>query len=80
MQHVLVSASSLPEQFAQIPCAPRIEANTWVHLLQLPSDFAFDEAFLLCQVSFDEWLAWVPDHGEVRLSTQQFYSANGLCH
>ncbi|MGB8702130.1 MAG: hypothetical protein WCD18_22165 [Thermosynechococcaceae cyanobacterium] len=57
----------------QLPCAPRLQANTWVKLLQLPSPYSFDEALLICQVALDEWLAWVPDYGEIRLNTKQFY-------
>ena len=48
--------------------------STWVQLLELPSPFSFDEALLLCPVSADEWLAWIPDHGEVILHTRQFLS------
>ena len=50
------------------------QASTWVHLLELPSTFSYDEALLICQQSEDEWLAWVPDHGEVVLNTRQFCS------
>lgn len=48
------------------------QANTWVRLLELPSTFSFDEALLLCQVSEDQWAAWIPDHGEAVLHTRQF--------
>ena len=48
------------------------QADTWVHLLELPSTFSFDEALLLCQISEDEWVAWIPDHGEAVLHTRQF--------
>ncbi len=46
----------------------------WVKLLELPNPFSFDEALLLCPVSGDEWLAWIPDHGECTLRTTQFVS------
>ena len=46
--------------------------STWVHLLELPSPFSSDEALLLCAVSADKWLAWIPDHGEVILHSWQF--------
>ncbi|HEY9827250.1 MAG TPA: hypothetical protein V6D19_17570 [Stenomitos sp.] len=72
MESVLASGLSL----SQITCAPRLESNTWVTLLEKPSDYSFDEALLLCQVSFSEWLAWVPDYGEVCLNTSQFYVSN----
>jgi hypothetical protein len=47
--------------------------DTWVKLLHLPSEYAFDEAKLLCQESPDTWVAWVPDHGEVVLDRSHFY-------
>lgn len=50
------------------------QASTWVHLLEAPSTYSYDEALLICQQSEDEWLAWVPDHGEVTLRTRQFCS------
>ncbi|MFW9258747.1 hypothetical protein [Nostoc sp. CALU 546] len=50
----------------------RFRASTWVNLLQLPNPFSFDEALLLCPVSADEWLAWIPDHGEAILNIRQF--------
>jgi len=48
------------------------EPDKWVQLLQLPSSFSFDEALLICQLSKDEWLAWIPEHGEAVLHTRQF--------
>jgi hypothetical protein len=48
------------------------QADTWVHLLELPSTFSFDEALLLCQISEDQWAAWIPDYGEAVLHTRQF--------
>jgi len=48
------------------------EASTWVQLLELPSPYSFGEALLLCQHSEDEWIAWIPDHGEAVLHTSQF--------
>ncbi|MEH2085374.1 hypothetical protein [Nostoc sp.] len=50
----------------------RFRVSTWVNLLQLPNPFSFDEALLLCPVSADEWLAWIPDHGEAILNIRQF--------
>lgn len=48
--------------------------NSWVKLHQRPNEYSFDEAMLLCQESSNTWLAWVPDHGEIRLSSSDFYS------
>ena len=48
------------------------QADTWVQLLELPSTFSFDEALLLCQLSADEWVAWIPNYGEAVLHVGQF--------
>lgn len=73
MSVALSPSSSIKRKLPRITYAPRIEANTWVKLSQLPSPFSFDEALLLCQISFDEWLAWIPDYGEIRLNVAQFH-------
>jgi hypothetical protein len=48
------------------------QTDIWVKLLELPHLYSFDEALLLCQVSDDEWLAWIPDYGEAQLHISQF--------
>lgn len=48
------------------------KASSWVHLLEPLNPFSFDEALLLCQYSEDEWIAWIPDHGETILHASQF--------
>ncbi|MBV8882795.1 MAG: hypothetical protein JO235_02165 [Chroococcidiopsidaceae cyanobacterium CP_BM_RX_35] len=57
------------------PSQQKFQADTWVHLLELPNPFSFDEALLLCQQSEDEWVAWIPDHGEAVLNVSQFCAA-----
>lgn len=57
------------------PQSSEPQASTWVSLLEPPSAFSYDEALLLCQQSEDEWLAWVPEHGEVVLHVNQFCCA-----
>lgn len=47
--------------------------DTWVKLLQTPSNYAADEAKLLCQSSNHAWVVWVPDHGEEVLDRSEFY-------
>jgi hypothetical protein len=54
-------------------CHITYNCNTWVKLLQPPSDYGFDEAKLLCQEYPNTWVAWVPDHGEVMLDRSHFY-------
>ncbi|HEY9860184.1 MAG TPA: hypothetical protein V6D16_11815 [Candidatus Obscuribacterales bacterium] len=54
------------------PTPAKPQASTWVHLLEPPSAFSYDEALLICQQSEDAWLAWVPEHGEVVLHVNQF--------
>jgi hypothetical protein len=50
----------------------KFQPDTWVQLLELPSKYSFEEALLLCQLSPDEWVAWIPDHGEAVLKESQF--------
>ncbi|MBN3910357.1 MAG: hypothetical protein HWQ35_28580 [Nostoc sp. NMS1] len=59
--------------FAVQPRRQNLENLNWVNLLQLPNPFSFDEALLLCPISADEWLAWIPDHGEAILNIRHFY-------
>lgn len=54
-------------------CHITYNRDAWVKLLQCPSEYAFDEAKLLCQESLNTWVAWVPDHGEVVLDRSHFY-------
>ncbi|MCU0569846.1 MAG: hypothetical protein MUF49_25140 [Oculatellaceae cyanobacterium Prado106] len=51
---------------------PVPQPSIWVKLLQPLTAFSFDEAWLLCQHSETEWLAWVPDYGEILLRIDQF--------
>ena len=57
---------------------PQPESDTWVQLLE-PESFSplcHDEALLLCQISNWEWAAWIPDHGEAVINTEQFCFPN----
>lgn len=47
--------------------------STWVKLTTSFSPFNYEEAMLLCRSSPEEWIAWVPDYGEVVLHLSQFY-------
>jgi hypothetical protein len=40
-------------------------SGDWVRLRELPSPYSFDEALLLCETEPGNWLAWVPDFGEL---------------
>ncbi len=53
-------------------CTRRFKPGLWVRLLEMPTPLSFDEALLLCRLSVDEWLAWTPDHGEIRLRSWEF--------
>ncbi|KAF3884005.1 MULTISPECIES: hypothetical protein [Nostocales] len=61
----------IPSSFILYPSCS-LESNNWVTLTELPSPYSFHEALLLCQISQDEWLAWIPDHGEAVLNSNQF--------
>jgi hypothetical protein len=54
-------------------CKITYNRDSWVKLLQLPNEYSFDEALLLCQESQDTWIAWVPSHGEILLNRSDFY-------
>lgn len=56
------------------PSQQEFQPNTWVQLLELPSTYSYEEALLLCQLSADEWIAWIPSHGEAVLKNSQFHS------
>lgn len=51
---------------------PKPQPNTWVQLLEQPNPYSYGEALLLCEGSENEWIAWIPDHGEAVLHTEQF--------
>lgn len=57
-----------------IPCAPRFTPSMWVQLLKPPTAYSFDQAWLLCQCAEDQWLAWVPEYGELLITTDEFCS------
>jgi hypothetical protein len=47
--------------------------DSWVKLLDLKSEYSYDEALLLCQESPDTWVGWIPNYGEARLDRSEFY-------
>jgi hypothetical protein len=61
--------SSKPELNTAEPECP---SSTWVTLQEPPSPYSHDEALLLCQHSDSEWIAWIPDYGEIVLHRCQF--------
>jgi hypothetical protein len=46
--------------------------DTWVKLFHVPNEYCANEALLLCQESFDTWVAWVPGYGEALLDRSNF--------
>ena len=65
---VLTSTEHIVDRFSPEPQA-------WVNLRDLPSEYSFDQALLICEVDPQTWVAWVPDHGEICLDRGQFYRA-----
>jgi hypothetical protein len=68
---------TVSSDFANLPVTERppfpgqtFAANTWVKLLYPPTDFSFDEAWLLCKDEQDQWLAWIPDYGTLLLDPE----------
>lgn len=73
-QPTLASATSARnwEKFGCAVPAPKLAPSMWVKLFNPPTAFSFDEAWLLCECSDEKWLAWIPDYGEILLSTHEF--------
>ncbi len=57
-----------------ISWAPRFMPSMWVQLLNPPTAYSFDQAWLLCQCAENQWLAWVPEYGELLLTIDEFRS------
>lgn len=58
------------------PPNPKYQPSTWVKLFNPPTAYSFDEAWLLCECDDNQWLAWIPDYGEILLNTHEFCSVN----
>ena len=56
----------------QWDCKLEPQAGDWAHLFTLPNPYSYDEGLLLCQCSEQEWLAWIPDHGEAVIEANKF--------
>ena len=61
-----------PSKPEQTLTEPECQSSTWVKLREQPSPYRPDEALLLCQHSDSEWIAWVPDYGEIVIHRRQF--------
>jgi hypothetical protein len=55
-----------------LPAASAESSTQWVDLLALPDPFSYHQALLLSRQSGDEWIAWIPDYGEVTLHRSEF--------
>jgi hypothetical protein len=76
MSSVLSPRTLFRHKMPQIKYSPRVEANTWVKLLQCSTASSFDKALLLYPTSSQEWLAWIPGYGEICLNVRQFCNMN----
>ncbi len=47
------------------------QADQWVQLRDTLSDYSANEALLLCEAGADQWVAWVPNIGQVMLGREQ---------
>lgn len=70
----LSTGSEIAPNRTRPPVFSGMKANTWVKLLELPSPHSFDKALLLYRSSCKEWMAWVPNYGEIRLNESKFYT------
>lgn len=41
-----------------------LQPGEWLNLEELPSPFAGSQALLLCEVSSNKWVTWIPNYGE----------------
>ncbi|MDX2230492.1 MAG: hypothetical protein NW220_12700 [Leptolyngbyaceae cyanobacterium bins.349] len=57
----------------ELPPQWELTPSTWVKLWQDPGIFSSDDALLLCQLGHTQWLAWIPDYGELVLEREEFY-------
>lgn len=64
-----------PDPVVIPPYAPTITLppSSWVQLVQPSPLFGGGEAMLLCQISPCQWLAWMPEYGELILGREEFY-------
>jgi hypothetical protein len=51
------------------------QANQWVQLRDRLSEYSADQALLLCEAESDQWIAWVPNLGQVMLGRDQIVQA-----
>lgn len=63
------SRSSDRTNIAEPSSSPAI----WIKLAVLPNPYSHDHGLLLCRYSDDEWLVWIPDHGEAVLHRSEFF-------
>lgn len=65
--------SLLPDscQYVSLGRSQVLKSGDWVSLNLPPSKYAQDIALLLCEAAEDQWLAWVPEFGEVELCLRQ---------
>ncbi len=50
-----------------------VDTPVWMDLVASPATSASEQALLLVSCSEVEWLAWIPDYGEIQLHISQFY-------
>lgn len=72
--HPQITPTSVSDWMAsQTAFSSEYEPGTWVDLRELPNPYSHDEALLLCQSAENQWIAWIPNHGETILHRHQFF-------
>ncbi|MEB3280052.1 MAG: hypothetical protein VKK42_14150 [Lyngbya sp.] len=72
--HPEITLTSVSDWLASVvPFSGEYQPGTWVKLRELPNPYSHDEALLLAQNSENQWVAWIPDHGETILDRHQFF-------
>lgn len=72
--HPEITLTSVSDWLAsEVRFSPEYQPGTWVNLSELPNPYSHDEALLLCENTQHQWIAWIPDHGEIILDRHQFF-------
>lgn len=55
------------QEMEELLSQTRPQPGQWLHLENAPASWSEHEALLLCQISPQEWITWIPNYGEYYL-------------
>ncbi|MGB7412695.1 MAG: hypothetical protein WA902_00665 [Thermosynechococcaceae cyanobacterium] len=70
LSSTVVSQQSISSKEVFVP-----QKDQWVQLRDCLSTYGADQALLLCESGDDQWVAWVPNHGQAVLGREQMVMA-----